>query len=86
MGVYDTFGECQIKAGPCMLKEYVVGERVPLPDGVYVSYDGVVVVVRGVFVAEFPTLTDKWGGEMDVADVLRGINALDAMNLVGEEE
>ncbi|MHA2044703.1 MAG: hypothetical protein ACW99G_07905 [Candidatus Thorarchaeota archaeon] len=61
MGVYDTYGEIQIKVGDVALRQYDVGDEVVLPDGVYVAPDGVVVIVGGVFVAEFKNLWDKWG-------------------------
>ena len=86
MGVYDTVGNCQIKAGPCEMEYYEIGDDVPLEDGVYVSYEGVIVVVNGVFFTEFKGLKDKWGGRIDVADVLRGLNPLDSMNLLGVGE
>jgi len=79
MGLYDTFGRCQIKAGPCAMGNYEVGEKhVPLADGVYVCYEGIVVIVGGEFVAEFKTLTDKWGIPIDPEA------ALEARNPVGQ--
>lgn len=70
MGVYDTFGDTQIKAGPCAMKHYKIGQSVPLENGVYVAPDGVVVIAGGIFVAEFSDLRDKWGGRLDCDTVL----------------
>lgn len=61
MGVYDTYGNTQLKVGDCILKSYDIGDKVDILDGVYVAPDGVVVVINGIFVAEFDHLTDKYG-------------------------
>jgi hypothetical protein len=61
MGVYDTYGDIQIKAGECVLAEYEIGDETELHDGVYVAHDGIVVIVAGKFVAQFSHLIDKWG-------------------------
>jgi len=88
MGVYNMLGDCQIKAGPCDMEHFVIGEKVPLPDGVYVAHEGIVVVIMGVFVGEFSTLTDKWGGEIDPVDVIEKLNpvALGIADALNEEE
>lgn len=70
MGVYDTYGkrELQIKAGECCLRCFKVGDVCDLEDGVYVEYDGFIVVKDKVFIAEFriDQLFDKWGGIIKV--------------------
>ncbi len=85
MGLYDTFftkdeDEIQLKNGLCKLNEYHIGEEVPLKDGVYVDYGGIVVIVGGKFVATFPYITDKWGGEFGPRVLLSG-----RRGLVGED-
>lgn len=61
MGVYDTYGDIQIKVGnPCQ-RHFEIDNEVDIPDGVYVAPDGVVVIADGFFVATFDTLIDKWG-------------------------
>jgi len=73
MDDYDTYGrlEIQLKIGYPIMREYEVGDKVPLSDGVYLGYEGIVVVVGGVFVAEFKThLFSKWGNEIDYKKVL----------------
>ena len=72
MGVYDEYGTLggQIKVGSCELTHFLVGSKVDIPDGVYITLCNVVVIVGGVFVAEFETLTDKWGGAIEPQSVL----------------
>ena len=70
MGVYDCYGRCQLKVGPCELKVYDVGDKVPISDGIYLDYGGAVVIKDGVFVAEFEDLTDKYGSPIDISDMV----------------
>lgn len=70
MGVFDSYGSTQIKVGPCRLDEYNVGDSVPIPDGVYVGSEGVVVIVGGQFRAEFDCLVDKWGQDIPTREVI----------------
>lgn len=66
MGLYDYFGieGIQLKAGECNMLDYSVGDDVPLADGVYVAYEGLVVIRDGKLLATFPNgqLFNKWGG------------------------
>lgn len=70
MGCYDTFGELgiQLKCTECLLDHFNVGDKVPLPDGIYVGYEGCVVVYQGEFVAELPLeeVRDKWGCPIEI--------------------
>ena len=67
MGLYDTYGTVQLKVRECDgMQCYRVGDKADLPDGLYAGYGGIVVIVKGKFVAEFPHLFDKWGGQLDV--------------------
>jgi hypothetical protein len=62
MGLYDTFGKVQLKAGDCVLDHYAVGDKVQgIKDGVYIGLEGVVVILKGKLIAEFPYAKDKWG-------------------------
>lgn len=68
MGLYDEYIDggvyVQIKASNDdeSMPTRKVGERVPLEDGIYIGYEGAVVIKNGVFVAAFDELNDKWGG------------------------
>lgn len=69
MGCYDSYyseetGEVQIKAGERLMREYVEGSQCDLQDGIYVGYEGVVVVKRGRVVAVTKRIFDKWGGDI----------------------
>lgn len=73
MGCYDTFigkqGAVQLKCGPCDMRNYQIDDNVgsEYADGLYVGYEGIVVIVDGRFVALFPSqLTDKWGGIIEI--------------------
>ena len=88
MGTYNTFGKSrsQIKAGECTMKHCNVGESTRLADGVYVTYESVIVVITGVLVAEFAHVTDKWGGAIDVDELLSDRNPVSAaMKAVASE-
>lgn len=70
MGCYDTFGKLgvQLKCTECRMDYFNIGDEVPLTDGIYVGYEGCVVVYHGKFVAELPldAITDKWGSPIEV--------------------
>lgn len=70
MGCYDTFGNLsiQLKCTECLLNHFNVGDDVELSDGIYVGYEGCVVVFGGKFVAELPLecVYDKWGGTLEI--------------------
>ena len=70
MGVYDTYGEVQLKIGDTCLRQYELGDEVEIPDGVYVGTDGVVVISGGIFVECFENFWDKWGSPIYPADLL----------------
>ena len=70
MGVYDEYAGLQLKVGPRRLDQYIVGDKVPIEDGVYVAWGGVVVVKGGMFIAAFEHLLTKWGGVIEPEDVL----------------
>lgn len=76
MGVYDTYGNIQLKVGPCGLNEYRIGNKVPIDDGIYIAYGGAIVVKDGKLVAEFQKVYDKWGHPLDMSSVLDCNNAV----------
>jgi hypothetical protein len=71
MGMYDTYGEVQLKVGDVEMRHFQIGDEVPIEDGVYVAREGVVVIADSRFFAYFPKLISKWGDEIDPADVIR---------------
>lgn len=76
--MYDIYGEfeTQVKAGNCEMKHYRLYDKCDLKDGVYLSYEGIVVVQHGVFIAEFSTskIKDKWGSSLDLRAILDSVN------------
>ncbi len=70
MGTPDTFGAnfIQLKTGDCVFDHFKVGDRITMPDGVYVGFEGAVVIKEGFFIAEFPSeeVVDKWGGQINI--------------------
>ena len=70
MGVFDSYGERggQLKVGDVYLRHFNVGDEVNIPDGVYLTYVNVIVIHNGVFIAEFETLTSKWGESIAPSD------------------
>ena len=79
MGVYTIVVSdglsVQLKVGPCDLEAYCLGEEIPgIDDGVYVAYEGVVVISDGKVASVQPVLIDKWGGVIHPRDVLEGRN------------
>ena len=64
MGIYDTYGDAQIKIGDVRMDRYEIGDNVPLGDGIYVDHSVAIVIIDGVFVAQFNKLYTKWGDEI----------------------
>lgn len=89
MGVYDCYGNCQLKVGPCELDNYDVGDKVPISDGIYIDYGGAIVIKDGIFVAEFERLTDKYGGPIEIKEIVEERNPIthivEAMQIDREE-
>jgi hypothetical protein len=76
MGIYDCYGNAQLKLGDVEMRDFQVGDEVPIPDGVYVDYGAVVVIKDGKFLAEFENLTTKWGDTVDSSVVLEPHSAV----------
>ena len=69
MGLYSTYGNIQLKVNHDMIS-YKIGEETDLEDGVYVGREGVVVIIGRKLTATFPTLINKYGNTIDLAEVL----------------
>jgi len=70
MGTYDEYKGTQLKVGPCCLTQYNIGDNVEIPDGVYAGHEGLVVIIKGIFVAEFEHITTKWGDTVAMSTIL----------------
>ena len=64
MGIYDIYGDAQIKIGDVRMNCYKIGDSVPLNDGIYIDHSVAIVIVGGVFVAQFHELYTKWGDQI----------------------
>lgn len=73
MGIYDTYGDIQLKVGDVDMSDYKIGDKVSLPDGVYFAPEGAVVTYQGLFVAviSLDAVFDKWGGKIEIDIDLR---------------
>jgi len=68
MGVYDCYEDIQLKVGECVLRQYKIGDKVGIPDGVYIAPDGAVVIKDRIFIMTTTNIQDKWGDLIDVND------------------
>jgi len=78
MGVFDTYGKrgVQLKLGDPSLNWFKEGEEVNISDGIYLGYEGAVVIINGKLAKVFNYLKDKWGGRIKIKDVLDPINPI----------
>jgi hypothetical protein len=84
MGLFDNYEHVQIKVGDPYLRQFEIGDKVPIIDGVYVGNEGVVVVKDQILVAVFDQLISKWGEAIQPSEVLD--NPLDkALAKIAEE-
>jgi|WetSurMetagenome_2_1015567.scaffolds.fasta_scaffold1712409_1 hypothetical protein len=65
MGIYDTYEGCQIKVGHSSMKEFIVGDKVDIPDGIYITFDGIVIIKNSTFIGVNEKIFNKWGAEID---------------------
>jgi hypothetical protein len=72
MGVFDTYGERQMKIGEPWCKYFKVGDNVSVSevdDGVYIDDDGKAIVIKGkIFIGEFDCFDcygDKYNFEVE---------------------
>ncbi len=80
MGVYNTYGDknrAQIKVGENLnFSHFSIGDQADIPDGLYITYDGIVIVRFGRVYDEFTPdeLFDKWGKPIDLPHLLYDLN------------
>lgn len=73
MGVFDEYNGIQLKIGNCACRNFKVGDKVNISDGAYLGYEGIVIIIDGVFVKSFPFLIDKWGCLISLEGAIHGI-------------
>jgi len=76
MGLYDTVVDktkniyIQVKSTECEMKDYGVGDEIPLPDGIHIGYEGAFVVDHGKILGIYKDIYNKWGGQMSSGDIV----------------
>jgi hypothetical protein len=65
MGVYDNYAGCQMKVGNPCCKDFKIGDNVKIPNGVYIAYEGLVIIKDGKLDSVLEFMYDKWGGKID---------------------
>jgi hypothetical protein len=75
MGLYDTLGSTQIKIFQSFC-QYKIGDKVPYEDGIYIGFEGFVVVINKIFVAEFQDAKDKWGNIITPEEIITENNPI----------
>ena len=86
MGVYDTYAGIQLKVGPMDLGNYTKGDTVPIPDGVYVADEGIVVVLNSILAGTFANLISKWGDTLVPREVIEEMHPFaQALKVIREE-
>jgi hypothetical protein len=77
MGMYDEYDGQQMKIGDDLTcHNFEIGDEVTIPDGAYLTWEGVVVIHDGRLVCTFPTLTTKWGDAVQPGVALYGATSL----------
>jgi len=78
---FDYYGEkkCQIKVGERDKLHYTPGNDIDIPDGIYVCYEGLIVIHNGIFVCEMDNLYTKWGDILDKYEILERIRKYDSV-------
>lgn len=77
MGTFNTFGKkyIQLKVGSCCMMHYDIGDKVDIPDGIYLAYEGIVVISdNGKLIAFCDKLFDKWGNAININELLNKNN------------
>ena len=75
MGMFDTFDGADLKVGPRDMAIYKPGDAVPIEDGVYLAWEGIVVIHEGRLIRSFPSLLTKWGEEISAERALHIIDS-----------
>ena len=67
--VYTKDGDgLQYKVGGLFGRDYDIGDKIAIADGVYLCFEGAFVVKDSIVVAAFPEkeIFDKWGARFDL--------------------
>lgn len=70
MGMFDDYGTTQLKVGPCVMASYQVGDAVEIRDGLYLGWDGFVLIQDGKMAGEWAQVTDTHGNTLPARTLL----------------
>jgi len=70
MGTPDNYGNVQLKVGEYYCRHFNLGDPSPIRDGIYIGYEGAIVIRNGIFVAESSDIFDKWGDRINLTAFL----------------
>lgn len=73
MGLFDDYAGVQLKIGDADMASFQVGDTVPIPDGVYLGWEGVIVVQEGRLLCAFQEVVTKWGQPLSTERVLKAL-------------
>ncbi len=78
MGIYDTYGDCQIKAGDVDMNHYRIGAECPLVSGAYLTYEGIVFIKNNIVIAITGNdkIFDKYGDNVSLRTILDQQNSV----------
>jgi hypothetical protein len=86
MGLYNIYAGCQIKIGNDLsLKDYALGDKADIPDGIYITLDGIIIIKNGIFIGVNEKIFDKWGGEIDQDGVINLIKSSNPVQIAMDE-
>ena len=76
MGMYDEYGEdfIQLKVGPCDMSKFRIGDEVLIDDGIYIAYEGAVVIQDGKLLSTSLNMFDKWGKLIEPTEFVENRN------------
>lgn len=74
MNLHNTFGKnrIQLEVGELRAKNFEIGDRIDIPDGLYLGLGGAVMIINRMFVAEFGVIFDKQGEVLDIKKIVSG--------------
>lgn len=79
MSIFDWYDGVQMKIGDPSFRKYNIGDyinvpdgiggNIPVADGIYIGYEGVIVVLDGKLIVRFDGVYTKWGQFLNMEDL-----------------
>lgn len=72
MGIYNTYGDCQIKIGTIDNLHYQLGDKCDLDSGAYLTYEGIVIIHKPyiIDIIKNEKIFDKYGKSVSLRLIL----------------